>query len=407
MRRTLSRIHREIPDLVIHEVPSGTQVFDWIIPPEWSISTARLTDPSGCTVIDYADNNLHVVGYSDPVDVVVTKSELDEHLHSIEEQPSAIPFVTSYYHDRWGFCLSHEARDQLSDGSYHAFIDSKKESGTLTLGELVIPGETEDEVFLSTYICHPSLANNELSGPVVAVALARYIMNMPNRHYTYRIVFVPESIGALTYASLRIRELKAHVIAGFQLTCIGDDRAHTYIASRDGNTRIDRTARRVIRSLPNPVEYSYLARGSDERTYCAPGIDLPHVSVIRSRYADYPEYHTSLDDLENVVTPSGLQGGFDAVRMCIDELEAEPVLVAQQRGEPQLGRRGLYHTLLNKNTPEDVMLRTDVLAYADGQHSIRDIAELTDTDFQHVSGVVEQLEAHGLVKFQMQTQQVP
>jgi len=403
VRQTLAILKRELPDLVIHEVPTGTQVFDWIVPDEWTISGARLTGPSGETVVDYSDSNLHVVGYSDPVDAVLSKQELEEHLHSIEDQPTAIPFVTSYYHDRWGFCLPHTLRKDLPDGEYHAVIDAQKEPGSLSFGELIIPGEARDEIFLSTYICHPSLANNELSGPVVAVALARHIMAMPSRHYTYRIVFVPESIGALTYSSIRLQELKERVIAGFQLTCIGDDRSHTYIASRDGNTRIDRTARRVVQSLPNPVEYSYLARGSDERTYCAPGIDLPHVSVIRSRYADYPEYHTSLDDLENVVTPAGLQGGFDAVRMCIEELETEPVLVAKQKGEPQLGRRGLYHTLLNKNTPEDVMLRTNILAYADGQHSIKDLSELLGVLEGHVGEVAEQLKEYDLLEFTHQS----
>jgi len=403
VRQTLAILKRELPDLVIHEVPTGTQVFDWIVPDEWTISGARLTGPSGETVVDYSDSNLHVVGYSDPVDAVLSKQELEEHLHSIEDQPTAIPFVTSYYHDRWGFCLPHTLRKDLPDGEYHAVIDAQKEPGSLSFGELIIPGEARDEIFLSTYICHPSLANNELSGPVVAVALARHIMAMPSRHYTYRIVFVPESIGALTYSSIRLQELKERVIAGFQLTCIGDDRSHTYIASRDGNTRIDRTARRVVQSLPNPVEYSYLARGSDERTYCAPGIDLPHVSVIRSRYADYPEYHTSLDDLENVVTPAGLQGGFDAVRMCIEELETEPVLVAKQKGEPQLGRRGLYHTLLNKNTPEDVMLRTNILAYADGQHSIKDLSELLGVPEGHVGEVAEQLKDYDLLELTHQS----
>lgn len=402
VRQTLNLIHAELPELVIHEVPSGRQAFDWIIPDEWTIRDARVVDPQGNTVIKYEDSNLHVVAYSEPFEGTIARSDLDDHLHSIPEQPTAIPFVTSYYHERWGLCLTHEQRDHLADGDYQVSIDSQKSPGSLTFAELVIPGDVEDEVFLSTYVCHPSLANNELSGPVVAVALARRILQMSQRHYTYRIAFVPESIGALTYASLRTEELRGNVIAGFQLTCIGDDRQHTFIASRTGNTRIDRLAKRVVESYPNPVVYSYLARGSDERTYCAPGLDLPHVSVIRSRYGDYPEYHTSLDDLESVVTPTGLQGGFDAVWECIESLEEEPVLVASNIGEPQLGRRGLYHTLLNKNTPEDVMLRTDVLAYSDGEHSVADIADLLGVSQSDVTAVAEKLAAHGLLRFELQ-----
>lgn len=402
VRETLRIISADLPGLRIHEVPSGTQVFDWVIPDEWCIRDAKLIDPSGRVVVDYADSNLHVVGYSEPIDAVLSRDELDEHLHSIEDQPAAIPFVTSYYHPRWGFCLPHEVRETLPEGEYRAVINSDKAPGSLTFGELVIPGIVEDEIFLSTYVCHPSLANNELSGPVLAVALARRLQELTSRYYTYRIAFVPESIGALTYAANRLSELTSNVIAGFQLTCIGDDRAHTFIASRSGDSRIDRLARRVVRSFPNPVEYSYLARGSDERTYCAPGIDLPHVSVIRSRYADYPEYHTSLDDLDNVVTTSGLQGGFDAVWACIERLETEPVLVATQCGEPQLGRRGLYHTLLNKNTPEDVMLRTNVLAYADGEHSVSDMAEMFGVSEASVESMARELEKHGLIKFELQ-----
>ena len=402
VRQTLTLIHAELPDLVVHEVPSGGQAFDWIIPDEWTIRDAQLVDPQGNAVVRYEDNNLHVVAYSEPFEGTLSRQELDNHLYSIPEQPTAIPFVTSYYHERWGLCLTHEQRQNLGEGDYRVSIDSQKSPGSLTFAELVIPGEVEDEVFLSTYVCHPSLANNELSGPVVAVALARRILEMPRRHYTYRIAFIPESIGALTYASLRTEELRGNVIAGFQLTCIGDDRQHTFIGSRRGNTRVDRLAKRVVKSYPNSVVYSYLARGSDERTYCAPGLDLPHVSVIRSRYGDYPEYHTSLDDLENVVTPAGLQGGFDAVWECIEAIEAEPVLVACNIGEPQLGRRGLYHTLLNKNTPEDVMLRTDVLAFSDGEHSVADIAELLGVSEVDVSAVADKLASHGLLRFDLQ-----
>jgi aminopeptidase-like protein len=395
-RASLAILREYLPDLVMHEVPSGTQVFDWIIPEEWTIRGATLTDPNGKVVVDLADNNLHVLGYSTAVDTTLPLAELQEHLHSIPEQPEAIPFLTSYYHPNWGLCLTHEQRESLVPGDYHVNIDAEHKVGSLTYGELVIPGESQDEIFISTYICHPSMANNELSGPVVATALARWVYSQP-RHYTYRFAFVPESIGAITYTSQRLHHLKDRVVAGFNLTCIGDDRAYTYLESRMGNLRIDRIAKRVLQTKPNPRHYTYLHRGSDERTYCAPGIDLPLISLMRSRYGDYPEYHTSMDDLEDVVTPSGLQGGLDFVRECITELEEVPVLSATCLAEPQLGRRNLYHSMLNKNTSDIVMLRTNILAYSDGHHSVRDVADICGVREDVVATTVEELLRAGLL----------
>jgi len=403
VRQTLSILQAELPGLTIHEVPTGSQVFDWTVPDEWAIRGAQLIDPDGEVVVDYANSNLHVVGYSTPVDIEINLDDLQPHLHSIPEQPDAIPFVTSYYHRTWGFCLPHSVREALKPGTYRAVIDATLEPGSLTYGELILPGEVDDEIFLSTYVCHPSLANNELSGPVVATGLARWLMQLPNRHYTYRIAFTPESIGAVTYASRNLDALRDNVIAGFQLTCIGDDRAHTYLASRLGNTRIDRISKRVLASRENVVTYSYLGRGSDERTYGAAGIDLPFVSLMRSRYGDYPEYHTSLDDLDHVVTPSGLQGGLDVIRECIETLEREPVLVATKYAEPQLGKRGLYHTMLNKNTSDEVMLRTNILAYADGQHAISDMAELFEEDIETLVAMVQELVDHDLIRLEYQS----
>lgn len=402
-RETLRILQEYLPGLVINEVPSGTSAFDWTVPDEWNVRGAKLVGPDGRTVVDYADSNLHVVGYSVPVDVELTLGELQPHLHSIPEQPEAIPFVTSYYHRTWGFCLPHRDRESLPEGTYRAVIDATLEPGSLTYGELILPGETQDEIFLSTYVCHPSLANNELSGPMVATGLARWLMQQPTRHYTYRFAFTPESIGAIVYASRNLEVLKANVIAGFQLTCIGDDRQYTYLASRNGNTRIDRIAKRVLSTRENVVHYSYLGRGSDERTYSSAGVDLPFVSIMRSRYGDYPEYHTSLDDLDNVVTPTGLQGGLDVVRECIDKLEREPVLVTTTYGEPQLGPRGLYHTMLNKNTSDEVMLRTNILAYADGQHAMSDLAELTGEDEETIAAMVQDLIEHDLIRLSHQS----
>ena len=404
-RQTLRILQEVLPGLTMHEVATGTSVFDWTIPDEWAIRSATLTGPDGEIIVDYSDSNLHVVGYSIPVDASFDLEELQEYLHSIPEQPDAIPYVTSYYNPRWGFCLTEEQRQALRPGRYHARIDSSLGPGSLTYGELLLPGESSDEIFISTYICHPSMANNELSGPVVATGLATYIASLPRHHYTYRFAFTPESIGAIAYADRNLDALQRNVVAAINLSCIGDDRAFTYLASRHGHLRIDRLARRAIRTRANGREYSYLGRGSDERHYGAPGVDLPMISLMRSRYADYPEYHTSLDDLENVVTPTGLQGGLDFVREVVDVMEAEPVLVTTVRGEPQLGKRGLYHTVQKKSTPEDVMLRTNVLAYADGHHTISDMAELFDTPISILRPMVDELIAHGLIYEQHESTQ--
>jgi aminopeptidase-like protein len=398
VRQTLSILQEYLPELTIHEVPSGTQVFDWQVPDEWNITGAQLIDPDGNIIADWANCNLHVVGYSIPVDVELSLEELQKHLHSLPDQPDAIPYMTSYYNRTWGFCLTHDVRTALNQGTYRAVITSTISPGSLTYGEMVIPGESTDEILISTYVCHPSMANNELSGPVVSTALARHIQAQPSRHYTYRFAFVPETIGALTYSSVNRQHLRENVVAAFNLTCIGDDRAYTYLASREGNLRLDRIAKRVLRSRENVVQYSYLIRGSDERHYGAPGMDLPIISLMRSRYADYPEYHTSLDDLVNVVTPSGLQGGFDIVRECLETLENNPVFLATQIGEPQLGRRGLYHLIMGKTIENEVMLRTDILAYADGHHDIDDMAELFDVSTDVLVTMIEELKAHDLLR---------
>ena len=310
VRETLARIKTHIPNLAIHEVPSGTPVFDWTVPKEWRVNSAWIKTPSGEKICEFSKSNLHLVGYSTPIHKTMSLNELQSHLYSLPEQRNAIPYITSYYKERWGFCLTEEQRESLNDGEYEVFIDSELFDGSLTYGDAKFEGDTEEEVLLSTYVCHPSLANNELSGPTVVTYLAKWIASLKRRRYTYRLVFIPETIGSITYLSRNIDVLKNSIVAGFNVSCVGDDRNYSFLPSRRGDTLSDIVAKHVLGSLnKNYVRYQWTDRGSDERQYCAPLIDLPIASIMRTKYGEYDEYHTSLDDLETVVTPSGLGGG--------------------------------------------------------------------------------------------------
>lgn len=374
VRATLAILKRELPDLVIHELPTGRRILDWTVPNEWSIDEAYLEGPDGARIIDFRHHNLHVVNYSAPVDRTMTLEELEPHLYSLPEQPDAIPYVTSYYSERWGFCLADRVRKTLRRGRYRAVIRSELKPGALTYGEVVIPGASADEIFLSTYICHPSLANNELSGPTVAVQLARWFAD-GNRRHTLRLAFVPETIGAIAFLADRIDHLRRNVRAGYVVTCVGDDRTYSFLPSRLGDTLADRVARHVLNARGvGWTEYSFLDRGSDERQYCSPGVDLPVASVMRSKYATYPEYHTSLDDL-TLISPAGLAGGFAALRDCLDVIDANRLWRARIAGEPQMSRRGLYPTTGGLTVSGDPINLLNFLAYADGAHDLIAIAE--------------------------------
>jgi len=397
VRETLRLIQQELPELVIKAVPTGTECFDWVVPQEWQISEAYLEDPSGERVIDFKNHNLHVVSYSIPIDQVMDLDDLQPHLHSLPERPDAIPYVTSYYADRWGFCLTHKQRENLRPGRYRAVINSQKFDGVLNYGELILRGQSEREVFLSTYVCHPSMANNEISGPSVVTFIAKWLSAL-DRKLTYRIIFIPETIGSICYLSQNLKEMQRNTVAGFNVSCVGDDRMHSIIESRNGNTLADRVARHVLENTSPPTRiHSFLDRGSDERQYCSPGIDLPVVGLSRTRFASYPEYHTSDDDF-TVVTATGLEGGFSFVRSCLEVLEGNNRVVATQLCEPQLGRRGLYPTLGAGKTESSVEDLLNVLAFADDTHDLLAIAERCKMSFARARLAAERLLDVGLLR---------
>ncbi len=398
VRQTLRIIKQYIPEMEIVEVPTGTRAFDWLVPREWNIRDAYILDPEGRKIVDFKQSNLHVVGYSIPVNRTIPLSELQEHLYSLPGQPEAIPYVTSYYREWWGFCLTEKQRLSLKPGNYHVYIDSSLTEGSLTYGELILPGKTEKEVFLSTYICHPSLANNELSGPCVTTFLARWLSSLAHRKYTYRIIFIPETIGSLVYLSRHLPVMQKNIVAGFNVTCVGDNRSYSFLPSRYGNTLADRVSLHVLKHMhPDFIHYSFLDRGSDERQYCSPGVDLPVVSVMRSKYGAYPEYHTSLDNLE-LVSPEGLQGGYEVLQKCIECIERNEKLIVTVLGEPQLGKRGLYPTLSIKNRPSQVKDMLNLLAYCDGANDLLAIAELIGKPAWELFALVELLKEHNLLR---------
>jgi aminopeptidase-like protein len=398
VRETLSVFKELLPDLIVHEIPSGTEVFDWTIPDEWNVREAWIEGPDGRRIADFAENNLHLMGYSIPVDKVLSLEELQSYLYSIPDMPEAIPYITSYYARRWGFCLKESERSKLKRGNYRAYIDATLASGSLTYGELVIPGETDAEVFLSTNVCHPSMANNELSGPCLTTYLGKWLSELSKRRYTYRIIFIPETIGSIAYLSKNLDHLKRHVVAGFNVICIGDDRCYSYLASRAGNTLSDKVALHVLKHIaPDYKNYDYLDRGADERQYCAPGIDLPIVSIMRSKYLEYPEYHTSLDNLD-IVTPEGLGGGFNVLQKVIEAIESNCVPKVAVLAEPHLGKHGIYPTLSTRYSRETVTSIMNVIAYSDGNNSLLDIAEIIGVPIWELVPIVQKLIKIDIIK---------
>lgn len=395
VRETLSYIENILPDMAIHEVTTGTKAFDWTVPKEWNCIEAYLIDPNGNKICNFQDNNLHLVGYSIPIQKEISYDELIKYLHYLEEQPNAIPYITSYYNETWGFCLTFEEFKKLEKGMYKVIINSSLEDGHLTYGEILIKGKSSKEVFLSTYVCHPSMANNEISGPVVTTALVQFIQNMKNRYYSYRIVFIPETIGSIVYLSKNINKMQENIIAGFNITTIGDNRDYSYIPTRYGNTLSDKISKHVLQNIEY-TEYSFLDRGSDERQYCFPGVDLPIATICRSKYAEYPEYHTSLDDL-TVISPEGLEGGYTKIIEAITLIEHNFYYKIKTICEPQLGKRGLYPSISTKSSALQTRNMINFITYADGTNDLIDIANILNISAKELFDIIAKLQLVNLL----------
>lgn len=397
-RASLSILSEVIP-LEVLAFQTGETVLDWTIPNEWNVQDAYITDPRGEKVCDFKRSNLHLMGYSVPINKRMLLSELREHLYYLKDQPEAIPYVTSYYEERWGFCLSYDQYQTLEEGEYHVVIDATLEPGKLTVGEAVIRGEREEEVFFSSYLCHPSMANNELSGPLVLAFLYDALSRRDKPKYTLRFALVPETIGAVAYLSKRGFALKEQCIAGYQLSCIGDGGDLTYKKSRRGESLADRVALRILSEHePNIIMPFNPAIGSDERQYCSPGFDLPVGSFMRTMYTVFPEYHTSLDN-KSLMDFEKMSATVDVLVSVVDSIEKNVVFENQLPfGEPQLSPRGLFRSISDKTREKDEMAMWWLLNYGDGTNDLLDIAELSGYDVDVLYRVGMKLLEKGIFK---------
>jgi aminopeptidase-like protein len=399
LRETLRRVGQRIP-LQIHEVPTGTQVLDWSVPREWNIRDAYVKNSRGQRLIDFQESNLHVVNYSIPVRAKLSLTQLKEHLYTLPDHIDWIPYRTSYYRETWGFCLSQRQYDSLPEDEFEVVIDSSLENGSLSYGECVLPGESRDEILISCHACHPSLANDNLSGLAVATFLANVLASRPNR-FTYRFLFVPGTIGSIAWLS-RNEDVVQRIKHGLVFACVGDRGAPTYKKSRRGNALIDRAVLHLLAHSQQPHNVcEFSPYGYDERQYCSPGFNLPVGCLQRTPHGKFPQYHTSADNVE-FVAPEALA---DTLNLAMDVVQLLETNLTYRnlypKGEPQLGKRGLYRSIggrADTETRELAMLW--VLNLSDGQHSLLDIAERSGLKYEVVQRAAMDLQQHHLLSRQ-------
>jgi aminopeptidase-like protein len=397
LRQTLGILRKSMP-LTIHEVPSGTPVLDWMVPQEWTIRGAYISRLDGTRVVDFAAHNLHILQYSRAIDRIVPIEELKEHLHTLPDTPDWIPYRTSYYRDTWGFCLTQRQLDSMTDPAYRVVIDASHEDGSLSYGELLIPGESTAEVLISCHSCHPSLANDNLAGIAVATMLARHLARTPRR-LTWRFVFIPGTIGSLTWLA-RNEAVVPRIRHGLVLSCLGDAGAVTYKQSRRGDAAIDRIVAHVLRHSGDAHRITpFIPYGYDERQYCSPGFNLPLGCFMRTPNGAYPEYHTSADDLA-LMRPASLEDSLAKLKQVAAIIEGDALYRSRNpKGEPQLGRRGLYRTMGGlSNAGHDEMALLWMLNLADGEHTLLDMAERSELPFSQIRSAADALLAADLLE---------
>lgn len=397
VRETLQYLKKTIP-LEINEIPSGTKVFDWSIPKEWNIRDAYVKDSKGNKVIDFRKSNLHILNYSIPVQKKVSLKELQEHLFTIAEYPEWIPYRTSYYNENWGFCLSHKDFVELKEDSYDVCVDSTLHNGHLTFGEYFIKGQLSDEILISTHICHPSLCNDNLSGIAMTALLARQL-SLNYLRYSYRFLFIPGTIGSITWLSLNEKNV-SRIKHGLVVACVGDSGKFNYKKTRQGNAEIDTVVMNVLKNSENDFEViDFFPYGYDERQYCSPGFNLPVGCLMRTPYGEYPEYHTSADNLD-FVRAKNLAVSFNTSLNIIKVLEENKKYINQYpKCEPQLGKRGLYQHIGGHTDSKNFQLAMLwVLNLSDGHHSLVDISDRSGLKFDLISNASELLAAENLLK---------
>lgn len=396
--KTLRYIKKIVPKLKIKHFNTGERYYDWTIPKEWNVKDAYIEDLKGKKVIDFKKNNLHLVGYSEPIKKILKKKELLKHLHSLKNNKKAIPYVTSYFNKYWGFCLTHEQKVKLKDEKYMVNIDSKFTNGKMHYGELIHKGKSDKEILISTYICHPSMANNELSGVSVTTKLAEWICSK-RRKFTYRFIFVPETIGTIAYIKKNYKRIMKKTIGGYVVTCVGDSGNFSYMPSRLGNSISDRVIRYVFKNKNKKFnEYSFNDRGSQERQLCSPLLDLPIASIMRSKYGTFKEYHTSDDNLK-FVNNKNLNESLNVYKSILTFFEDNKISIATQFCEPMFSKRKIYPTLSFGRASTNVKNFRNIIAYSDGKTFLFEIAKKIKIKINKAKNVAKFLERKNLIKY--------
>jgi aminopeptidase-like protein len=395
----LEKIKKNIPNLKIKFFRSGERVYDWTVPNEWNVADAWIKDWNGKKIIDYNHNPLHLVAFSTKQNKKILGKNLLKKIYFDKKLKKAIPFVTSYYQKDWGFCVSNELRKKIKKNKYyHIFIDSKFSKGKMPYGEVLIKGRSKKEILLSSYICHPFMANNEISGPSLLTFLAKKLLSKKN-YYSYRIIFISETIGSISYICKNEKLIKKNVIAGLNISCVGDERSYSFLQSKNENSFLDRIVKRVMKKNIKKFKiYKWLDRGSDERQFSSPNIEIPMVSVMRSKYGEYPEYHTSLDNFGRVVTKRGLVQSYKLYVKILNEIESDKIYLSAIACEPMLKKRNLHTGLsFGKTTMEKSTNFLNVISYMNGKNTVKDISDYCKLTYKKTLAIIKKLESLKLI----------